>query len=166
MGIPDRLYKIAKSYVDSAKSRWDEIDSGAQRELDETMNSPALSAWERAQAKIQSARAQVQADKEFAQDHTEPPVPTPPAPASTPSASPNALEAAYKVLGVPPGGDILAVQKAYQELKLRANPARFTAGSPEQKTAQDIDRRLNTAYMVLANVLAPASDDRFDRLEI
>jgi hypothetical protein len=175
MSIPDRIYKIAKNYLDAARSRWDEIDSSAQRELDDHVASPALSAFERAQAKIRNAQGDNQATKElngslnqanFTQAPSEATLEDPPLPLVTPTPSQNALLGAYKVLGVPEGSTLPTVQKAYQELQQRADPSKFPAGSQEQKMAQDIHRRVNGAYILLANALSPASDDRFDRLEL
>jgi DnaJ-domain-containing protein 1 len=174
MGISDRLYNIAKSYLDSAKSRWDEVDPAAQQELDAAVSSPALSAWDRAQAKINNAQAANTAAKELQ------PAPVPAqtfnpqqpvtAPGSQPQtqqqASTNALAGAYRVLDVPPGSDLQTVQVAYRELQKKADPTRFPEGSKDRKLAEDILRRVNAAYMVLANSLSAATDDRFDRLEL
>ena len=177
MGISDRLYNLAKSYLDSARSRWDEVDPAAQRELDSAVSSPALDAWQRAQAKINNAHAANQATQELRPPHVSAELqpsqnfstqPTPPPVTSAQPLTPstNALAAAYKVLDVPVGSDLPTVQKAYQELQKRADPSRFAEGSKDRKLAQDILRRVNAAYMVLANSLSNASDDRFDRLEL
>jgi len=172
MGISDRLYNLAKSYLDSARTRWDEVDPAAQQELDNAVSSPALTAWERAQAKINAAKAGNQAANEVHPPSTLPPAQT--SSASNPSLiqtaasqpSQNALAAAYKILGVPEGSDLLTVQKAYRDLQKKADPATFPEGSQDRKLAQDLHRRVNTAYMLLANSLSAPSDDRFDRLEL
>jgi len=177
MGIPDRLYNLAKSYLDSAKSRWDEVDTASQQELDAAVSSPALAAWERAQAKIKAAQSANQAANELRSAAPPPPATRQifeqspqeneqPQSAPQPSPSTNALAAAYKVLDVPPGSDLQTVQKAYQDLQKRADPSKFPEGTKDRKLAQDILRRVNAAYMVLANTLTTASDDRFDRLEL
>ena len=81
------------------------------------------------------------------------------------SVSNQTLISAYSVLGVPPNADFLTVRTAYQQLKERASPDRFPAGSQEQKAAQDIQGRIDAAFMLLTNALAPDSA-RFDRLEL
>jgi DnaJ-domain-containing protein 1 len=185
MGISDRLYNLAKSYLDTAKTRWDEVDPAAQKELDDAVSSPGQAAWQRAQAKINAA--QTQTDPVNGVHRTLPrPVPTPvqqfeqqQQPVASPGAaagavplqqaqqpSENVLSAAYKVLNLPPGSDLSAVQKAYRVLENRADPSRFPEGSKDRKLAQDILRRINGAYMLLANTLSGAADDRFDRLEL
>jgi hypothetical protein len=172
MGNADRLYNLAKAYLDHARSRWDEVDSAAQRELNEALNSPALTAWERAQAKINATRSANQAAQEIPTSTV--PLPNTPytpdlpptVPLSAAQPSNNALAGAYRVLDVPVGSDLLTVQKAYQELQKKADPNRFPAGSKDRQLAQDILRRVNAAYMMLANSLSATSDDRFDRLEL
>ncbi|HEX5323107.1 MAG TPA: J domain-containing protein [Capsulimonadaceae bacterium] len=178
MGLPDRIYRMAKAHLDQALSRWDQIDSRAQQELDDAVQSPALTAWERAQAKINAA----QAAKEFTPiqpgaPDTVPlaerlPVQPPPCPApaeTTPSMgarrpSDSMVQAAYTIIGVPAGSDFATVQGAYLRLKERASPERFPAGSADQAQAKNIERRINAAYMTLMDALSP-SEDRFDRLE-
>jgi hypothetical protein len=73
MGIPDRVYQLARGYLDRAVSRWDELDSQAKNELDQSIEKirpggsneepseivssiGASSAWDRAQAKIQQTK--------------------------------------------------------------------------------------------------------------
>jgi hypothetical protein len=186
MGIPDRIYRIAKSHLDQALDRWEQIDSSAQKELDEAVQSPALSAFERAQAKINSAQAARGLRKPAAQEFTPLPPPGPPgtvplaerlpalpsSPSSTetpiarmsPRPSNTMVDAAYQIIGVPAGSSFETVRQSYQKLKERASPDRFPAGSPDQVKARDIERRINAAYMTLMDALAP-SEDRFDRLE-
>jgi hypothetical protein len=171
MGMSDRLYNLAKSYLDSARTRWDEVDPAAQKELDNAVSSPALAAWERAQNKIKSAQAANQALSELRQSQSTPP-PTGqafdrnqlPPPIQQPSTT--ALTAAYRVLDLPEGSDLATVQKAYQDFKLKADPSRFPDGSKDNVLAKNIIRRVNAAYIVLANSLSTSSDDRFDRLEL
>ena len=171
MGIPDRLYHIAKSYIDSAKTRWDEVDEASRKELDDAVASPALSAFERAQAKINNTQSANSAARELYPSTTGVP-PTGQAfdasadpPPSMLQPSTNALAAAYKVLDVPQGSSLAIVQQAHQDLQKKADPSRFAAGSKDRKLAEDILRRVNAAYMLLANSLCAPSDDRFDRLE-
>lgn len=177
MGLPDRLYRIAKAHLDQALDRWEQIDTNAQRELDETVQSPALSAFERAQAKINAAQAARELPPAKPQPEQVPlaerlpATPSPnysEAPQTTrlPDRPSNTMvQAAYTILGVPQGSDFETVRQAYIKLKERAAPDRFPAGSPDQIKAREIERRINAAYMLLMDSLAP-SEDRFDRLEL
>lgn len=171
---------MAKSHLDQALSRWEEMDASAQQELDQAVQSPALSAWERAQAKINAAQA--------ARELNPPAQPLPPQPMAQdtvplaesvpppitgavaadrvgPRPSGTMIQAAYTILGVPQGSDFETVRQAYMKLKERAAPERFPAGSADQVKAQEIERRVNAAYMMLMDALAPA-ENRFDRLEL
>jgi DnaJ-domain-containing protein 1 len=185
MGLSDRVFNIAKGYLDKASERWQQIDNAAQQELDEYMDRSQAnpSAWDRAQAKISaldSARElRDPADTPLA---GEPPfgsstlapastaaqqtpfadAPTPHAAAAPPGST---MEAAYRILGIPAGADLVTVRTAYQKLMERAAPQRFPDRSPEQLQAQHIERRASAAYMMLVDALSP-SDDRFDRLEL
>jgi hypothetical protein len=172
MGIADRLYNIAKGHLDRARETWDQIDSAAQRELDEYTGRADMSAFDRAQAKI----AALDAQRNVAQPvnlppsqrplRQAPPAPVESAPQQTASGRPLAtIQAAYQIIGVPPGSDFETVCNAYQQLIDRAQPNRFPEGSAEQAEAQRIERRIKAAYMMLADELSPA-DDRFDRLEL
>lgn len=172
MGIPDRLYKIAKAHLDQTLSRWEQIDSNAQKELDEAVESPALSAWERAQAKINSAQAarELNPPSQGTAPLSEALAPAQPlgdatAPPRLARPSNTMVQAAYTILGVPQGSSFETVRQAYLKLKERAAPDRFEAGSPDQIKAREIERRVNAAYMLLMDDLAP-SEDRFDRLEL
>jgi DnaJ-domain-containing protein 1 len=188
MSIPDRLYNIAKAHLDLAVERWGEIDQRAQQELDNFMASHTdnnnVSAWDRAVNKISAGAAEKELRSPADQMEDSPMRPEPsldaleaslaaqrtsaPAPApGTASANPQTptLLAAYKVLGVEPGSDYLTVQKAYNDLRERASPDRFPAGSKEQEAARNIQKRIESAHMMLSNILSPKSD-RFDRLEL
>ncbi len=164
MSMPERAIGIAKGYLDRVLSRWEDMDASAQQELEEATKSPALTAWERAQSKIDAAHAQrigeLAPDQ---QSNVMPPLAE--VPASTPTST-SAIEAAYHMLGLPLGSDLPTVQREYQRLKERASPNRFAEGTPERTRASEIERKLNAAYMVLANTLSKPSDDRFDRLEL
>ena len=178
MGIPDRIYRIAKAHLDQALDRWEQIDSNAQKELEDSMQPPALTAFERAQAKINAARAAReftpvpppgQTDSVPLAERLPAPTPSPtlqetPTVRSSARPSDNAIQAAYTVIGVQIGSDFATVQSAYLKLKERASPDRFPAGSTDQVKAKDIERKINAAYMTLMDALSP-SEDRFDRLE-
>ena len=168
MGLTDRVYNIAKSYLEKASQRWEQIDPTAQQELDQYTDRSNMSAWDRAQAKIAAGDAR----RELRPAGLDPPSPAAPPPVQAPQTtqpmagnqSQSAIAAAYQILGVPPGSKIETVRDAYQKLVARAAPDRFPAGSAEQEQAQRIERRASAAYMMLADTLSPA-DDRFDRLE-
>jgi hypothetical protein len=172
--IPGRLYRIAKSYLDSAKDRLSELDSAAQAELSRAlprenvdyMPGASDDPMERARAKIAAARGSVGAYRELNPEGAIilPPGESRPAPSnSTPGM--DALQAAYKVIGVPMGSDFLTVQRAVEKLRQRIATANFPEGSPEQADAARISDRIENAYRVLQTALDP-TEGRFDRLEI
>lgn len=90
----------------------------------------------------------------------------PPAP-PTPTASPHVarLAADYKLLGLPAGADLPAVEGAWRRLSQRADPKRFPAGSEEEKRAGEILAKLNEAYARLREELNP-TEGRFGQLEL
>jgi hypothetical protein len=170
MSISDRLYNLAKSYLDAARTRWDDVDPAARKELDDAVNSPASTAWERAQKKINNVAATNAASKEL-QSSTRPGeqqfAPAQPnASSPLPPVSENALSAAYKVLNLPDGSSLSTVQTAHQDLIKKTDPSKFPEGSKDRTVAEHLYRRINAAYMMLANALSNATDDRFDRLEL
>jgi len=171
MGLTDRVYNIAKGYLDKASQRWEQLDSNAQKELDQYTDNSNTSAWDRAQAKIAALDAQRELKSTAETPPAAPVAPIQPKVSSvagqqpTGSQSQSTIAAAYQILGIPAGSNIEAVRDAYQKLTARAAPDRFPAGSKEQAEAQRIERRACAAYMMLADALSPA-DDRFDRLEI
>ena len=174
MGIPDRVFNLAKGYLDRAVERWEQIDGNAQAELDAHIarlpaSQSSSDPFERAQAKIEQTRYESQASRyDIQATHDVPPKPahsTQSGPAG-PQVDPNSkLAAAYQVLGVPLSADFDTVRQAYDRLKERAAPERFPEGSAEREQAKRIERRAGAAYMVLTDALNPA-DDRFDRLEL
>lgn len=68
------------------------------------------------------------------------------------------------MLGLESGADFAAVQSAYNKLAARSDPARFTAGSPEEQQARQIRQRLDASYKQLREVLNSTST-RFNLLE-
>ncbi len=158
MGIPDRVFNLAKVQLDKVMTRWEEIDIKAQQEMDEFMaryqDNNGVSAWDRAMGKINQAQAAKELnntspmaeslpepsldelERKIAIDRANAPAGSSPAPQNAPQPSTQTLIGAYKILGVEPGADMLSVQKAYQTLRERAAPERFPAGSPEAQTAQ------------------------------
>lgn len=170
MGIADRVFNLAKGYLDKASQRWDEIDEKARQELEDYMEGPESSAFDRAQKKIEAAEQHVRASKQLHEPihdtlDDRPAGYEPPIPKIAPPSQPSTVEAAYRVLGVPIGSDFNAVKKAYDTLKDRMNRVKFKPDSSEEEQARRIMRRASAAYMLLAQTLKP-DDDRFDRLEL
>ena len=163
-----RSFRLAKTYLDAAKGRLDEVSSTAQEELTRALNrddiqqglSSSDDPMERAQAKIAAARQASVSQKELTPGRDAPA--SPPAPAS-PLTDP--MQTAYKILGIPPGSDFLTVQTAANKLRERCAPSRFPDGAQEQTEAKMILQKVEEAYQVLQNALDPGAG-RFDKLEI
>ena len=159
--IPGRLFRIAKTYLDAAKGRLDEIDSRAQDELTKALNRDDIQSglsssddpMARAQAKIAAARGESASRREAA-----------PVSQTAPGAT-DPIQTAYKIIGVPPGSDYLTVQTAVNKLRERCAPSRFPNGSVEQSESQMILSKVEEAYQVLQNALDPGAG-RFDKLEL
>lgn len=97
---------------------------------------------------------------------------SPPQPAPTPAARPVGVEDEaetnaryFRVLGIPNGSDLTAIQTAYENLTRRCDPRRFPDGSQGQKDAQQILERVNAAYESLRVRLDP-TQNRFGKLEL
>lgn len=171
MGITDRVINLAKGYLDKASERWEQLDEQARRELDGVLETPELSAWERAKQKIDTTPASAGRRPQVAQEPMrdtlkdlpqgyEPPIPQ--VSVQNPTST---LDASYRVLGVPVGSDFTVVRKAYDTLVEHFRNMKLTPGTPEFEHANRIQRRATAAYMLLANTLHPVAD-RFDRLEL
>lgn len=167
--IPGRLYNVARAYLGAAKERLDTLDARAQEELSRALThddlpgtaAPAVSSdpMERARAKIAAYQGQAGARRELAPASET----LPAAPAAGPSTDP--VQTAYRILGLPPGADYLAVQSATDKLRRRCDPARFPAGSEEQAEAQTILAKVEEAHQLLRASLNEGLG-RFDKLEI
>lgn len=75
------------------------------------------------------------------------------------------LAADYRLLSVPVGSDLDAVEAAWRKLANRADPKRFPSGSDEEKKAAEILQAINEAYARLREVLNP-TEGRFGQLEL
>jgi hypothetical protein len=156
-----RSFRLAKTYLDDAKGRLDEVSAGAQEELTRALNRDDVQAglassddpMARAQARIAAARATTDAR------HAVSPASTNAEQAGDP------LQTAYKIVGVAPGSDYLTVRTAVNSLRDRCAPSRFPDGSPEQSSARTILKKVEEAHQVLQNALDPGAG-RFDKLEI
>jgi hypothetical protein len=168
MSVPDRIYRIAKAYLDAARGRLDEIDARATEELERalgpggTVNSAGGDdPMARAAAKIAAARGEAAARAQMPQRYN----------FSTPDPSRDAgfetdpVQTAYRVIGVPVGSDMETIDKAVSRLRERAAPDRFPEGSPEREDAARIQARVDNAYAVLQESMG-VPKNRFDRLEL
>ncbi len=164
-----RSFRLAKTYLDAAKGRLDEVSQSAQEELTRALNRDDIQAglsasddpMERAQAKINAAR-QASAARESLSPASAAPMPGPTSPSATQS---DPTLTAYKILGIPPGSDFLTVQTAANKLRERCALSRFPDGTAEQNEARIILQKVEEAYQVLQNALDPGAG-RFDKLEI
>ncbi len=167
--ILGRSFRLAKTYLNEAKGRLNDITTDAQEELTKALNLDDIQAglsasddpMERAQAKITAARQASPNQKELSPGRYAPS----PAPASSPTSQTDPMQTAYKILGVPPGSDFLTVQTAANKLRDRCAPSRFADGTQEQAEARMILQKVEEAYQVLQNALDPGAG-RFDKLEI
>ncbi|GAB4454070.1 MAG: hypothetical protein OHK0029_08150 [Armatimonadaceae bacterium] len=194
MGIPERIYRIGKAYVNQIRDRVDErLDEledqfedtrkDAERELDSDVSGEPFPAREdaspeammrRAEARIAAARRDLESRGEL-RGTTDPAADTArlstasnaPVTGSTPltTTEEDPNEKDYKLLGIPVGSDLPVVQAAYEKLAQRCDPRRFPEGSAEQKQAQQILERVNTSYEALRRRLNP-TESRFGKLEL
>ena len=186
MSIPERIFRISKAYLNQVRDR---IDAElAERELETSLNrDPDLPAQDdaspeammrRAEARIAAARRDMERQMGERTPGTAAPVtpaaetgvapasatsPTAPAPAKGVETDPNAAD--FRILGVPVGSDLPTVQAAYERLSRRCDPRRFPEASAEQKEAERILARVNTAYDALRKRLDP-TENRFGKLEL
>lgn len=124
----------------------------------------------RAEERIAAARRDLESRTELAGRSADAPLPpvggsgssSASASGTQQSTDPNASD--YRVLGLPVGSDLSAVQSAYEKLTRRCDPRRFPDGSAEQKDAERILERVNKAYEALHARLDPTIN-RFGKLE-
>ncbi len=162
-----RSFRLAKTYLNEAKGRLNDITADAQEELTKALNRDDIQAglnspndpMERAQAKIAAARGASAGQRELSPGRYAP------APSASPISQTDPMQTAYKILGVPPGSDFLTVQAAANKLRERCAPSRFADGTQEQAEARMILQKVEEAYQVLQNALDPGAG-RFDKLEI
>jgi len=164
-----RSFRLAKTYLDEAKGRLNDITADAQDELTKALNRDDIQAglsspddpMERAQTKIAAARGTATSQRELSPGRYAPS----PAPAISTASQIDPMQTAYKILGVPFGADFLTVQAAANKLRERCAVSRFADGSQEQAEARMILQKVEEAYQVLQNALDPGAG-RFDKLEI
>jgi hypothetical protein len=168
MSVPDRIYQMAKAYLDAARGRLEEIDSRASAEIDKAL-APGGSAspsnisdpMDRAAAKIAAARGEAAARSQLPQRYNF--STADPSMASGPD--PDPVQTAYRVIGVPIGSDVATIDSAVAKLRERAAPEKFPEGSTEREDAARIQARVDNAYAVLQEALG-IQKNRFDRLEL
>lgn len=185
MSIPERIYRISKSYIGQVR---DNIDAKlAEKELDAAEyeaehpdrddHSPDAM-MRRAEQRIANARRELEERNRAALEAhgTDAPGRDTPQPSAgnatsltiptttTPTTAPDPNAEEFRMLGVPAGSDFPVVQAAYENLARRCDPTRFPAGSGEQKQAQAILEKVNNAYEALRKRLDPMQN-RFGKLE-
>jgi hypothetical protein len=177
VSIPNRIYRIAKSYLNQARDRIEALDTElAEKELQGPADTPppagapsgapprhdtsAEGMIRRAEDRIAAARREHAAREEMARSRPS----ASPGPAVPAAADAAAATADYRILGVPESADWPAVQSAYEKLARRCDPRRFPEGSSEQQDAQRILDRVNAAYESLRKRLDP-TESRFGKLE-
>jgi DnaJ-domain-containing protein 1 len=178
--IKDRLDQLDEEQEREAAQRRAQTLSraDARRELDEAMTAPPPETTPAASpppsSTSQSERPVIpdlpplprRTPEEIARGSRPLPQVSAPPPTNTQMAppQPDPLTYHYRLLGVEPGTDFGTVQAAYNTLAARSDPGRFPAGSEEERTAQEIRKRLEASYQALRDALDPTAR-RFDLLE-
>jgi hypothetical protein len=178
LSIPERLFRLSKAYLGQVRERIDSELAGAERELDHEpeANSAAPGSdrsvseseemMRRAEERIAAVRLDLESRAEATRSASAAPARATSAPAAatvTAEADPNFHD--YRVLGVPVGSDLGAVQAEYEKLSRRCDPRRFPEGSSEQKQAEQILGRINSSFEALRRRLDP-TENRFGKLEL
>lgn len=187
--ILNRSFRLGKAYVDRVRDAIDDKLTDAEKgvakdELDRdpgdapdsfsrgnAYDNDPDALMRRAEERIAAARRSADASLELARTRSESANPAPtPAPTSTTESNTQAMQedpdaTDYKVLGLAPGSDYPSVQAAYEKLAARCDPRRFPDDSAEQKQAEVILARVNTAYENLRKRLSP-TESRFAKLEL
>lgn len=191
-----RIYRLAQAYLDVARNRLAEIDPAAEEELRQSLprensdfpgangagfgaSTPpnAVSAMERARAKIAAAQQEAAALRErYPERYNFSATPQAASPDGTPQvgytppqrqerSETDVVATAYRMIGVAEGSPYPVVEKAVAKLRERCAPERFPESSPERAEAAQILRRVDDAFRILKNALG-VPESRFDRLEL
>ena len=144
MSIPERLWRVVKGRWEMAQDRVYEAEAqaSAYQELADTLR-----------------QATPVRPVESANHQSTLPPPLPPE-----HGRHDPMEACYELLGVQPGADLTAIERAYEARTAELRTDRYPAGSPERAA---IDARLSAlaaAYEKLRDTLNPV-ETRFERLE-
>ncbi|MBC8136983.1 MAG: J domain-containing protein [Fibrella sp.] len=188
--ILNRSFRLGKAYVDRVRDAIDDKLTDAEKgvakdELDRdpgdapdsysrgnAYDNDPDALMRRAEERIAAARRSADANLELARSRSEAANTTIRQPETTQGTrpkqqvlpeDPDATD--YKVLGLEAGSDYPSVQAAYEKLAARCDPRRFPDGSAEQKQAEVILARVNTAYENLRKRLSP-TESRFAKLEL
>jgi DnaJ-domain-containing protein 1 len=125
--------------------------------------------WQRLESLTREEEAEAwarqEAMRELERDLSQPPAAARPALPERKPASPDPVQRAYRVLGLPPDADLPTVRRTYRELAAKSNPNRFPEGSPERAKAEQIHAQIEQAYRLLLRHLDPSAD-RFHDLEL
>ncbi|MBC7805782.1 MAG: J domain-containing protein [Akkermansiaceae bacterium] len=185
----NRSFRLGKAYVDRVRDAIDDKLTDAEKgvakdELDRdpgdapdtfsrgnAYDNDPDALMRRAEERIAAARRSADASLELARARSEAANPTTrqsdstSAPQKVPTSAEDPDATDYKVLGLEPASDYPSVQAAYEKLAARCDPRRFPDGSAEQKQAEVILARVNTAYENLRKRLSP-TESRFAKLEL
>ncbi len=146
MGLLRKLGIVIRSYLASAEQAIDHATE-AEKELRET--SARRKALEEVRALQEGTREAL--DGALLRPRTSPDV--------------QRLAADYKLLGVPVGAELAAVEDAWRKLATRADPKRYPAGSDEERRAGHLLNSINEAYERIREALNP-TEGRFGNLEL
>ncbi|MGO8672866.1 MAG: hypothetical protein ACLQVD_16080 [Capsulimonadaceae bacterium] len=172
MGVPDRIYRITRGYLDAARGRLEDVEQAAVDELDRALEPGGTVSMSNMDDPMQRAAAKIAAARRQATDYTGRPlagqrynfsVPEPGAEAGQLDSDP--IQSAYRVIGVPIGSDFQVVSAAVARLRERSAPERYPVGSAEREEAVRIQERVNQAFGVLQDAFG-IQGSRFDRLEL
>ncbi|MGC8668693.1 MAG: hypothetical protein ACP5VE_11320 [Chthonomonadales bacterium] len=155
MSLSRRLRNIALSQIKAIKERLDRLDADAALGDADTLAGAELA---REIYPTPEPPRRLSTPEEIAPA-------TKPAEAPRPPQVQNPLAIHYRILGVPEGSDLDAVEAAYKRLIARCDPQRFPQGSDERATAEQIRKRVEHSYDALKDVLDPTAG-RFDKLEL
>ena len=189
--ISGRILNLAKSYVDVARNRIQDIDAAAIAELQSALSGTDLSRvnpnveyqpvsndpMARAASKIAAAQALAKLDEAASSPASTVPSPLNQAAnvedqiaalerkAAPPPAPTTPERTAYRIIGVPDGSERAVVEDAVRKLRERCAPERFAAGSPERQEALNILTRIDEAFTLLMRSFN-VETSRFDKLEL
>ncbi len=164
MSLSRRLRNIAKTQLNNIKERLDRIDEEADSDFLEKRSEQDA---KRELNDPTDIRPQRRSPEEIAATGSRPRQSIS-APAQSSAPAPlfqNPLAVHYRVLDLEVGSDLSAVEAAYSKLCQRNLTDKFPEGSEERKAAEQIFKRVDTAYNTLRDAL-DATAGRFDKLEL
>lgn len=157
MSFSRRLRNIALSQINAIKERLDRIDAEAEAEA--ALKRAELEARRELDEITPSSRPTLRRPEEIA-----PPLGDPATPRHV-AAPANPLSVHYRILGLEEGADLATVEATRAKLVARCAPERFPEGSEERRAAEEILKRVESAYDALKEALDPTAG-RFDKLEL